>query len=306
MARIFCWTVVLVTATKMVGGMELGPRPGLTLRGGKTIDPRGTPLVEKAARPLVALAKKYEALILENPKMELYIQLGGTVVALQLVNALIAKHGKKARVILFCRLAYVLFLVVHQWALVAVQERILAADDTSPVTIPVNPMLEALAKRGQQEDSPLLQAKETTVKEYDLDMVKKGRHAETGAVAVMAYLHLKRGYLQPLVVSTVMGFLALLKNPLIQIHLFGRDPVGPLLTRPFKPPVPAWLKAIETHFGPDKTLVETADVPSSSSSSTEEEDDDVNPEDDEAADDDDDDDDDDDEDDDDDFDEDED
>lgn len=62
---------------------------------------------------------------------------------------------------------------------------------------------------------------ETTIRDYDLDMVRKGRHSQLGSILAMAYFHLKRGYLQPLVLQTVMGFVSLAKDPLVQIHLFG-------------------------------------------------------------------------------------
>ena len=249
-------------ALSAASGLE---RRALSLaRGGATvkkIDPlAGKSLVSKAARPLALLAQKYDVACAANPKLELFVQLGGTLLVLSLLNRWTAKHGKDKKAILLARLGYCLFLAAHQWLLTLVQERVVAANDMTPLTVPVTNPLLAAATKGAAETSKasseneeptaasLLASKlaeyatkETTVRDYDLDMIKKGRTSELGNLAVMAYFHLRRGHLQPLVASTVMGFAALLKLPLVQIHLLGRDSVG-ALERPFKPPVPAWVK----------------------------------------------------------------
>ena len=82
--------------------------------------------------------------------------------------------------------------------------------------------------------------KETTVKAYDLDMVLKGRRSQVGSLCVTAYLHLKKGMVQPLVANVIMGLVALLRDPLVRVHVLGED-----VERPFAPPQPAWLKAMQ-------------------------------------------------------------
>ena len=108
-------------------------------------------------------------------------------------------------------------------------------------------MLAQLAKQQSQGGGEVAQAlveklasKETTVKAYDLDMVLKGRRSQVGSLCVTAYLHLKKGMVQPLVANVVMGLVALLRDPLVRVHVLGED-----VERPFAPPQPAWLKAMQ-------------------------------------------------------------
>ena len=108
-------------------------------------------------------------------------------------------------------------------------------------------MLAQLAKQQSQGGGEVAQAlveklasKETTVKAYDLDMVLKGRRSQVGSLCVTAYLHLKKGMVQPLVANVIMGLVALLRDPLVRVHVLGED-----VERPFAPPQPAWLKAMQ-------------------------------------------------------------
>merc|ERR1712091_676005 len=71
-------------------------------------------------------------------------------------------------------------------------------------------------------------------------MVLKGRRSQVGSLCVTAYLHLKKGMVQPLVANVVMGLVALLRDPLVRVHVLGED-----VERPFAPPQPAWLKAMQ-------------------------------------------------------------
>ena len=45
---------------------------------------------------------------------------------------------------------------------------------------------------------------------------------------------------QPLVANVIMGLVALLRDPLVRVHVLGED-----VERPFAPPQPAWLKAMQ-------------------------------------------------------------
>ena len=71
-------------------------------------------------------------------------------------------------------------------------------------------------------------------------MVLKGRRSQVGSLCVTAYLHLKKGMVQPLVANVIMGLVALLRDPLVRVHVLGED-----VERPFAPPQPAWLKAMQ-------------------------------------------------------------
>mmetsp|Transcript_4367 Transcript_4367/g.6193 ORF Transcript_4367/g.6193 Transcript_4367/m.6193 type:complete len:313 (-) Transcript_4367:250-1188(-) len=252
------FVLLLSSLTFVVNGLErlVSDRSLAISRGGgekaKVIDPRGTPLVIKAARPLAALTKRYDAAIESNPKLELYVQLGSTLISYRLSK----KYAKSSSGILFARVAFIAFLLLHQIVLSFIQERILIVDDTTPLKIPANPLIAQLAARqGNENDAnPTNEAmkgvlsnmmeRDTTVRDYDLELVKKGRNSQIGSLLLMAYLHLRRGYLQPLIMQTFLGIFSLLRDPLVQIYIYQRQSDGKL-ARPFKPPTPAWLKAME-------------------------------------------------------------
>lgn len=73
--------------------LESRRRQCLSVRGGKSekkvrkLDPRGTSLAARAARPLVSLVTRYEDALEENPKLELYVQIGGTILVMQVIKA---------------------------------------------------------------------------------------------------------------------------------------------------------------------------------------------------------------------------
>jgi len=263
------FVLLLSSLTFVVNGLErlVSDRSLAISRGGgekaKVIDPRGTPLVIKAARPLAALTKRYDAAIESNPKLELYVQLGSTLISYRLSK----KYAKSSSGILFARVAFIAFLLLHQIVLSFIQERILIVDDTTPLKIPANPLIAQLAARqGNENDAnPTNEAmkgvlsnmmeRDTTVRDYDLELVKKGRNSQIGSLLLMAYLHLRRGYLQPLIMQTFLGIFSLLRDPLVQIYIYqyvllivflifllSRRQSDGKLARPFKPPTPAWLK----------------------------------------------------------------
>ena len=250
------------TALAVRGGATAAPArgaPALTVRGGATktktkssaskakkMDPTGTPVVAKLLRPATALQAKYESIAAEDPMRGLLIQVGGTMVTMKLISRVLKKSGDK-QAALVGRMMYVAYLALHQLILNYVESRIEILDDESALTIPGNPMLAQLAKQQSQGGGEVAQAlveklasKETTVKAYDLDMVLKGRRSQVGSLCVTAYLHLKKGMVQPLVANVVMGLVALLRDPLVRVHVLGED-----VERPFAPPQPAWLKAMQ-------------------------------------------------------------
>jgi hypothetical protein len=212
----------------------------------KVMDPTGTPTVAKLLRPATALQAKYEAIAAEDPMRGLLIQVGGSMMTMKLISKILKKSGDK-QAALVGRLLYVAYLALHQLILNYVEQRIEELDDESKLTIPGNPMLAQLAKQQGQGGGEVAQAlveklgsKETTVKAYDLDMVLKGRRSQVGSLCVTAYLHLKKGMVQPLVAQVVMGLVALLRDPLVRVHVLGEA-----VDRPFAPPQPAWLKAMQ-------------------------------------------------------------
>ncbi|KAJ8613396.1 hypothetical protein CTAYLR_002237 [Chrysophaeum taylorii] len=252
------------------------------IRGGADkvtkLDPRSPPLAARAIKPLRALVTRYDAAVEANPSLELWVQIGGTLLAIQLFNTAV---GDRRYSVLVARAMYVAFLAIHQAVLAAVKNSVEDSDDLTPLSLPANPLLASMANLGAKDGegtnallAPLL-ARDTTFRDYDLDMIRKGRTSQLGSILAMAYLHLRRGYLQPLVIQTVMGLFALLREPLVQIHLLKRPAEG-VLKRPFEPPVPAWLKALQDQMQKDSPTAEDAadEQPAVSSEQAQDDDDD--------------------------------
>lgn len=72
----------------------------------------------------------------------------------------------------------------------------------------------------QNEDDQII---ETTVMKYDLEQLKQLAIQTVMGAAIISVMYYKWGYLRPLLLQSVLGPKALISNPLIQIHIFGRE-----------------------------------------------------------------------------------
>jgi hypothetical protein len=75
--------------------------------------------------------------------------------------------------------------------------------------------------------------KETTAMEYDMGQATSMQGGIIFNMLLMWFLHFKLEQVQPLLVTTVNGFVQLAYNPLFQVYVLGRK-----LERPFKTPIP--------------------------------------------------------------------
>ena len=73
---------------------------------------------------------------------------------------------------------------------------------------------------------------ESTVMEYDMSQANNMQGGILFNVALMWFMHFKLQQVQPLLVTSINGFLQLAYNPLFQVYVMGRN-----LERPFKNPV---------------------------------------------------------------------
>ncbi|EGF82869.1 hypothetical protein BATDEDRAFT_23108 [Batrachochytrium dendrobatidis JAM81] len=73
----------------------------------------------------------------------------------------------------------------------------------------------------------------STVGDYDKEQVKNFFTQGLTAVAILAFMHLKWGYLRPLFIQAIMSLRQLYSNPMFQIHVLGK-PATDNLARPFK------------------------------------------------------------------------
>lgn len=70
--------------------------------------------------------------------------------------------------------------------------------------------------------------------EYDINDVEKQMKQSFTNIAIVAFLHLKFGYVQPLIMQSILGFKTFFMTKEARIHLFnGRTSSGEL-RRPFR------------------------------------------------------------------------
>ena len=72
---------------------------------------------------------------------------------------------------------------------------------------------------------------ESTVVEYDMSQARNMQGGILFNMALMWFMHFKLQQVQPLLVTSINGFLQLVYNPLFQVYIMGRN-----LERPFKNP----------------------------------------------------------------------
>ncbi|CAO3611193.1 unnamed protein product [Mucor fragilis] len=74
----------------------------------------------------------------------------------------------------------------------------------------------------------------TTNMDYDIADVEKQLKQGFTAIAIVAFLHLKFGYVQPLLIQSIMGFKTFFMTKEARIHLFNGKTSSGELRRPFR------------------------------------------------------------------------
>ncbi|KAJ2452609.1 phosphate transporter (Pho88) [Coemansia sp. RSA 2336] len=77
----------------------------------------------------------------------------------------------------------------------------------------------------------------TTVAKYDLAEIAKLQKSTLFTAAIVVFMHFKFGYIQPLILQSLLPLLNLYKSPLFQIHVLGK-PATDSLKRPWVPENP--------------------------------------------------------------------
>ena len=73
----------------------------------------------------------------------------------------------------------------------------------------------------------------TTVQDHDLEKVKEAFTQTLMSLGIMALLHLKFGFVRPLLLQSILGIKTLASTPLFRIYVLGQPAVGDL-ARPWK------------------------------------------------------------------------
>ena len=83
----------------------------------------------------------------------------------------------------------------------------------------------------QNEDDTVV---ETTVMKYDLEQLKQLAIQTVMGAVIISVMYYKWGYLRPLLLQSILGPKALVGNPLIQIHILGKEAMVILLIGSFE------------------------------------------------------------------------
>ncbi|KAI9291118.1 hypothetical protein K502DRAFT_344876 [Neoconidiobolus thromboides FSU 785] len=68
----------------------------------------------------------------------------------------------------------------------------------------------------------------TTVQAYDLGELRKQLQSSAIGIAILMFMHLKLGYVQPLFLQSILSVKTLLESNLSKVHIFGSEPTGAL------------------------------------------------------------------------------
>ena len=179
--------------------------------------------VEKFDEPLVA-----------SPMTNLYASLAVMLLSrkIDIFNPTVVK---------LVRFAFIAYLVVLQLFLLYVRIQAKLNNDRTPIELknPLSHILQSQLGGGgdggggnmmKNLASSFLSSK-STVLEYDL---RQTRSMQSGLIFNMMFLwflHFKMGQVQPLLISTLNGLIAMVYSPLFQVYVLGRN-----LERPFQNP----------------------------------------------------------------------
>ena len=133
--------------------------------------------------------------------------------------------------------AFIAYIIALQLFIVYVRFCAKAANDQTPIQMS-NPLSGLLAQQagGNSAGAGMMKslassflASQSTVMEYDLSQARNMQGGILFNLAFMWFLHFKMEQVQPLILSTVNGFINLIYSPLFQVYVMGRN-----LERPFK------------------------------------------------------------------------
>lgn len=95
----------------------------------------------------------------------------------------------------------------------------------------------------------------TTIKEYDESQLKAALKGTLMGMGIMAVMHFKFGYTNPLFMQSIMPLKSAFENNLVKIHIFNKPATG-TLKRPFKQ---AGFMGMQGDVKTDKKSIEQAE-----------------------------------------------
>lgn len=139
--------------------------------------------------------------------------------------------------ILYSRILYGVGQVTVLLLMALIYMRIKASNDNSTIKMKKQlGMLEAAkqASAPKEDSEPESDLEEVSVKDYDSGELWKMAKSNLIGMGITTFIHLKWGFVPPLVIQFAMTPMTLWSSPLVQLYLFKKPASGPL-ARPFKP-----------------------------------------------------------------------
>mmetsp|Transcript_10846 Transcript_10846/g.26061 ORF Transcript_10846/g.26061 Transcript_10846/m.26061 type:complete len:404 (+) Transcript_10846:131-1342(+) len=168
-----------------------------------------------------------------SPSLQLYTTFG-TILLSRKIDMFDPK------IVRLTRFLFIVYLLVQQAFIFYIRIMAKRNNDRTPIHVQ-NPLTSMLSSQLEKQPagandmvknlaSSFLKT-ESTVVEYDMGQARNLQGGILFNVAFMWFLHFKLQQVQPLLVTTVNGFLQLVYSPLFQVYILGRN-----LERPFKSP----------------------------------------------------------------------
>eukprot|EP00531_Pseudo-nitzschia_arenysensis_P012597 CAMPEP_0116132696 /NCGR_PEP_ID=MMETSP0329-20121206/9695_1 /TAXON_ID=697910 /ORGANISM="Pseudo-nitzschia arenysensis, Strain B593" /LENGTH=377 /DNA_ID=CAMNT_0003627247 /DNA_START=113 /DNA_END=1246 /DNA_ORIENTATION=+ len=176
-------------------------------------------------------------------------------------------------VVRMIRTLFVFYLLVQQAFIFYVRIMAKRNNDRRPVQVqnPLSSMLSSQLEKQQAGGSDMVKnlasnflKTDSTVVEYDMGQATNMQGGILFNLVFMWILHFKMSQVQPLLVTSVSGFVQLVYNPLFQVYVLGRN-----LERPFKSP--AVFKDPRAQEETEETTTEDETTDSATKESDEEE-----------------------------------
>lgn len=155
--------------------------------------------------------------------------MGGTMMLVKRLDQ------EAADVILYTRAAFAAYLFICCVINMYLHARVVAAGDRSPLVVP--PPAPSPFTPPPPPDAPPPPPPtdtHTTVLAYDLGILQTARRSWLMNAVVLTLIHAKTGAINPLIMSSVMGLVKLVDDPLFRLHVL-REPATGSLKRPFTP-----------------------------------------------------------------------
>mmetsp|Transcript_12628 Transcript_12628/g.15913 ORF Transcript_12628/g.15913 Transcript_12628/m.15913 type:complete len:380 (+) Transcript_12628:78-1217(+) len=169
---------------------------------------------------------RYDPLIPVSPIQQMAVSMGVMMLSKKL-------DLKDKKIIKWCRVSFLLYILITQAFLIYVRLCARRDNDTTPISMTTHPLLANLLPSNTpsiaKDIANKLLSSQSTVMEYDLAQANQMNNKLMFPLVFMWFIHYKMGQVQPLLYQASSGLFNLVNSPLWQVYIWGRN-----LERPWK------------------------------------------------------------------------